>query len=304
MSVARHSRELSRVAIEYMNGIFTADQLFATIPTDGYKGDIGMVDPTVFNAEEDDGPREDNAPSTELSWGTSTTDYKLGKYNHNIFVPDQSMLTTVATLQRRERYTRQATERLLLKREIRAATLGEADGSFSQSQAVGTKWNADGGDPVQDILDAKETVRGKIGRKANTVHMPENVWTKVRQIESVRQLMGANQSGLVSRAQFAGYIEIPAANFIIGESVKNTANENQAQSLSDVWSDNVQVVYNNPGLEGMVWGAYFVPREANRRRWVRTRREDDPEGTRVYVDMYYQFKVIVSDAGVQLKDVL
>lgn len=296
---------LTEFALSYANGSYIADRLFRVVRAPGMQGKYRRVDPTKF-LQEKDGPRAPDDPATRVDTSAHMDPYRIELYNHEGFVPLQSQDRAAMTIALRQEETENLTDILLLRREVRAAALATNTANFGGTTAIGStgRWEKDTGNPIKDIRTAMQAVRTKVGQRANKVCMSATAWDAASQNAKVLALQGANESGGATQAQFASYLGIPTENLIIGDAVKNNNPEGQDEDIVDVWAKSCQVVLDNPGRRGLTWGAIFVPRAANKQRTTRRAPVANPEGEAVYVDLRYQLKVTLVNAGHLLTSVI
>ncbi|KKK70436.1 hypothetical protein LCGC14_2924000, partial [marine sediment metagenome] len=106
------------------------------------------------------------------------------------------------------------------------------------------KWDGTSPTIEADIDTAKKSVRQNAGVLANKIIMSADVKDVVKKDSTVRNLIRYTMpaaAGLLTNG------ELPPVLWnlktIIGNSIENTANEGQANAITDVWNDNVSVMY-------------------------------------------------------------
>ena len=309
LSGLQYDRYLTSVVIAYQNSDLVAERaLFPPVFTPGYKGQFRKVNPTLY-LEDKSGPLSPEAPTEYVDQESQLDRYALKRYALAGFVPRALVEESQNVTDLLRETTEDVQARVMTAKERAAATLAETDASFASQVTPGSdkKWDDygdSGGDPGGDILDAMETVRGRIGVKPNRIQIPEQVWTKMRRNPRLLTLQADIDRGYITIEAFADVIGIPAANVVIAGAVKNTAPEGATASITNIWSDNVQLVYNGMGRTDMRWAACFKPQVATERMRVRRWESPNPLGQNVEVQHRYQLKVIEPQAGILLKDVL
>ena len=120
----------------------------------------------------------------------------------------------------------------------------------------------------------------------------------------MRGLFSDRDDGFASMGQVAGWWGIPAENFVVSDTVRNTNPEGGTVALGDAYSDNVAVYHKPPGGRGPTWIAMIVPMMARLRRIVRRWVENNPHATVVEGKMYYQVRLTSKEAAYRINDVL
>ena len=293
---------LRSIVIDYANMDNVAERgLFRPVYTEAYSGKYRKIDPTRY-LQETAGPLAPDQPAERIDQASRQDSYLLQKYGLYTFVPTQLEDRSIGAYNLREEASMDLTARLMMIKELAARDLAQTDSSYGSTVTPSAKWDAATGDPVEDILDARETIRKQVGTYPTHIQMSASIWVKVKQNPNVRNLMGDNQSGNVSQQAFSEYVEVP--NFIVAGNITNTEPEGVTADNEDVWGDFCQLVVNQSGRYSMRWAGTFQPRQANKRWRVARWAEQNPPGENVMAETYYQLKVIEPSAGVLFKDVL
>jgi hypothetical protein len=99
------------------------------------------------------------------------------------------------------------TDRLLIDYEMRVAAL--ANGATNLT-SVATPWsNTTGSRPMDDLFDMAESFRTRTGVKPNVLLYPEEVGTKLRRNDQVRDMLYGDQGGIATDQQIAALLNIP-----------------------------------------------------------------------------------------------
>ena len=297
--------QLRSVVIQHDNMAFVAERaLFRPVYTPAYAGKYRKVDPTRYLLETA-GPLAPDQPAERIDQSSTQDPYALEKYGLYTFVPTQLEDRTAGAYNLRAEATMDLTERMRMVQEIEARDLAQMDDSYGSTTTPSKKWDDftdSGGNPVEDILEVRETIRKQVGTYPTHIQMSASIWVKTKQNPRVRNLLGDQISGNVTQQAFRNFIEIP--NMTVAANIYNKEPEGATADNDDVWGDFVQVVVNQPGRYSMRWGGTFMPRQANKRWRVSRWAEMNPVGENVMVEGYRQTKVIEKSAGVLIKDVL
>jgi hypothetical protein len=150
------------------------------------------------------------------------------------------------SLRLRARGAERVTDRLLLMREYRVATLMNTTANFAAANvfALGAAYKWNGGasaDPIKDVLGALEVVRGNV----NTAIMSDIVWHAVQQNASIKAILASqfNNQGLLRTADFGLYFGIP--NVIITKAEY----EDSTGARKRIWSESNMQLLNVNDME-------------------------------------------------------
>ncbi len=104
--------------------------------------------------------------------------------------------------------------------------------------AVSTKWDVPGSaTPVDDVLDALESVRASSGMLPNCVIMNWNVFKELQKCDQIIDQIkhsGHDDPKQVTTQMLAALFHVEEV--LIAGGVKNTAAEGQSASISDIWN--------------------------------------------------------------------
>lgn len=197
-------------------------------------------------------------------------------------------------------------DKLLLDMESRVArqvTSGSNVGSYA---AVSSAWSG-AGDPLGNINAALDNVHYSNGVRANRIVFGIEAWKSFRRDSNIRNLIfGSNNGGgYPSVQQVKELLEVDQV--LIGGAFQNTTQENQTESLSAIWKDNVLVYYapTAPSVErpslgyNFRWAAPGLPNMQVERHPYdsRTKSED------IEVGYYQDEKITGASYGFLLKSV-
>jgi hypothetical protein len=130
-----------------------------------------------------------------------------------------------------------------INHDIRVRNLARA---VTQTASPSTKWGAASGTTiVADIEAGKNVIRGQIGVVPNLLTLPYNVYRKLVQSPELKGYY-ANTDGILTKAQIEAVLELEIA--VSGDLI-NTAQEGQAASLGDVWSNEAFLSFSQPSID-------------------------------------------------------
>ncbi|MDR1351481.1 MAG: major capsid protein [Zoogloeaceae bacterium] len=130
---------------------------------------------------------------------------------------------------------------LALGYEIEAATLAADPTLYPSGNTAAltgsAKWSDEDGKPVSDILEAAEVIRGKTGRRPNTLLLSPGAFAAVRTNPEVRSYLSMTQLGPATLDQLKTIFNV--ASIVIGDAVWK---DGKAAS-HDVWGNNALLAY-------------------------------------------------------------
>jgi len=192
-------------------------------------------------------------------------------------------------------------EKLLRKQAVLEAQAITTTSNYTTTTTPGTKWD-NNGNFIDDILTAIETINDAVGVAPDTLVIPRRVVYALTQntywVDRVKYTQTAfSQEGVINalKALF-GFQRVVIPPFVTYRAEDGT--------LTDVYSDNVAVLYLGQGLNlknqaAPVWGVVFE--EAG---FPRIRTAKIAEGTQILADHWFKLKVFVKSAGYLITDVL
>jgi hypothetical protein len=151
--------------------------------------------------------------------------------------------------------TTKAVQTLLRAKDNVLATLLMTTGTFGAgfNTAGAAAWDNSAGKPIDDVVKASELIRKRIGRRPNKLLISGGAYSKLMQNVQVqtqiKAVMGYTDkmggiSALINPVTLAAAFGLEEV--IIGEDVKNTADEGQTESLTSTWSDTNALVFYAP----------------------------------------------------------
>ncbi|MDO6747207.1 hypothetical protein [Gilvimarinus sp. 1_MG-2023] len=196
------------------------------------------------------------------------------------------------------------TDQIMLGREIRVANIVHAKANYENKDTISgsDQWTHADSDPIEQITDALESC---IVRPNTMTLSGASALALRRNAAVVKAFNGTlGDSGLVPLSFLRELLELE--RILIGRAKHNTANKGQDMSLADIWKNHCALTYLNPQARpnrGLTfgWTAQFKTRVSGNRI--------DPDiglegGTRVRVGEMVEEKVVSSDAGYFLENVI
>lgn len=150
--------------------------------------------------------------------------------------------------------------RLLLKREARVAALLRKttnSGKLTLGGNAGTKWddttNTTYKTVAGDVVAAITAIRQAIGIRPNTIVIPAAVAEGLHKTQFFFGLQQYTRGGVDAQPLYEQYPLLPATlwgmRVLVPGVIQNTAAEGQTESYSDVWSEQVRLLYVTPNAD-------------------------------------------------------
>lgn len=135
--------------------------------------------------------------------------------------------------------------KLMLDWDLRVGNLVNSTSNVGSSAAPSSSWSGAGA-PLTNIWTAIDNVKYRTGYRPNELAFGPKAWDSFSRDTTVRNLIfGVNNGGgYPSIEQVKNVFQIQKA--LISQSLQNTGNEAQAESISTTWADNVLVAYIAP----------------------------------------------------------
>ena len=293
-SQMRKDQALSDFSVRYANPSYIADRVFprlrGIVKNEGfiYKYDRSNL------REENAGPLGQRTPAPEANWSVLDVPYKLGRYSLKELVTQEEIDEADVTFDPEEDTVEMLTDKLLVIRERKAAqALFSASNWPLNTTLSGTdQWSDAASDPIDDL----ETGRKAMARKPNLIVFGDAVWSKFRHHAKVVDRFKYTSGGIISGAQVAEILDIPAENVLIGDAQYNAAKEGVADVMADIWGKHCSLLYVDPNpRRKSLTACATLSKEASREvyEWP----NEDPEGVWKRVQDHYQHLIVASDLG-------
>jgi len=301
---------LTNVSVKYQMPGLIADRIFPIVPVKKESDLWPVYDLSQFQLVDD--TRQDADIAKQATWG-----WRL-EYYHT----EQHSLRDIITPRQRENIdapvdldidtTEHLTRLLMLNHERAAARIVQDDANNLTSIDLANGWsNYLTASPKEAIMAASNAIFTATGMRPNIIVIPSTIVRRMLLIEEIKEerkyTNDLTQSGLPNPLWGLEVLEATAVGFssYIPPGAVNLDPNNPAEpppQLSEIWGNNVWIGYvDKPGLRKLTYGATFVPRQRNVRRYVDPERDN---GTWIEVDWIYGLKTIARVCGVLLKNVM
>lgn len=175
----------------------------------------------------------------------SSTTYSIQEYGRETIVDNQMIDDAKDVLKLKELESYGALSDLLIRREMRVASLLFNTSVFTTTVLAGaTQWSSSTGDPIGDIDVACNGVQDRVGRKPNAIVLGLAATRAMRKSAAILSYMANDKDRQMVtepalRAMLQSYFGFDVVEF--GTAMYNTANQAVTVSLSPVWGDYVWV---------------------------------------------------------------
>lgn len=289
---------LSNISVKYMNAEMIADKVFPMVPV---KKDSDLYRIYTRNFRIPETKRADRAEANEHQFEVTTASYQLEKHALKDYVGDDQVDNyDISDL--RADTTEELTDVIMRRMEKSVADLfTTTNWSLNVSLAAANAWNANTtvSNPIPIMDTAATTIIQNSGFKPNFGIIPRDGFVAAKNHVSI-----LDRTKYVSKEMTAeimkGLFDLP--ELLIGMSVYDSAAENQASVITQLWGDSAFVGYKPPRASPRApsSGYIFMKNDPVVRRW----RVEEREAEAIEVQKKYQAKIVASLSGYLIKDIV
>jgi len=291
---------LTNLAIRYKNLALVGEKVLPIVPV------VKEADKYyVFSKEElsiETSLRAAGAPAREITWDVTTSTYSCEEYALRHLVPDRIVANADVAVRPKITATYKLTQKILLEAEKRIADLVQNTGNVGSSATPTIKWDGTSPNIESDVDTAKNAVRQAAGVEPTSIVLPYTTAQAVKRDSTVRNLIRYTVPGdtLLRNGDLPPVLW--NLEVIIAGAIRNTANEGQSESLSNLWTDSVLVFYKepSPSLDSLSLGYTFRVGSMV----VKTYRLEERNGDMIEVSAIQDEKIVASACGYLITDVL
>ena len=240
-------QHLTNVALDFRPSGFIADQIFPTVSVPNETDTYVIFDQAPqFRQKDTSRSRGTDAKNTDYT--VSSAGFRCLNYalRDGLTLEDQINADAAYLKGREEGMTRRLMTDLALDWDVRVANQVTSASNVGTSSAVSSAWtNYTNSDPLGDIWSMMDNIQDATGYRPNRIAMGDlayrNFTRNLQVIDKVNQT-GVNGGALpASQQQAARLLEVDS--LLVGRGYKNTMQQGQPLSLSQIWGDNVLVYY-------------------------------------------------------------
>ncbi len=287
------NQPLSNISIGFQNAAYIAEQVLPVVQVEKKSDVYFSFDKGVWYRDR----AKPRAPGTRAQRG----DYSITTASYICIsdalaksIPDEVRANVDQPLNPDVEATEFVTDALLLGLEIRVADVVTASANWSQAASPATQWDSDTSDPVRDVDTAVNGVVSRIGRLPNVGVMSWDIWRNLKQHPDLLDRVKHTRPGApIELTDIAQWFNLERV--LLGTAIKNTAQEEAAESMSYVWGENFWVGFVPATAALMTPAAGYTFVWGN--RVVSRFREDQEKSDVVESEWFTAEQVTASDAG-------
>lgn len=263
---------LTNISRAVKNSEFVADKVWPIVPVKKESDVYYQFDQSNLRADLTEWV--DRTIAREIDWQATRASYVTERHGLQELVTDKVVRNADSPIQPLRDSAEILAEKLLLRRELRLATVLQAVGTYpaghSVTLALADRWDnftSASSDPNDDMSTARSQIYGQIAQKPNLMVIPREVFEKLREHPRVMDRIKYTQVGVLTPELLGNLFDIE--NVLIAGALQNTANEAQADSLSFVWGKSVFVGWTTrrAALRQPSWGYHLQSQAMQSERW-------------------------------------
>lgn len=140
----------------------------------------------------------------------------------------------------------------------KVTTAGNYPASLTSTLGAAATWAVAGGDPLEDVRNAKQSVYALCGKVPNAMALSFQGMEYLRNNAQIRDAVKYTQAGPPSDQQIAAFLGLK--EIIVSKAVYNSATEGAADSLGAIWLDDalIFVKEDTQALRSLTYGRCFM----------------------------------------------
>lgn len=310
------NRPLSNISVAFIQSEadFVASRVFPVVPVAKQSDRYFQYDRKQWfrsNARK-------RAPGSESAGGgfdiDNTPSYFADVWAVHKDVDDQTRANADVPLNLDRDATRWVTQQQLLRKELEFVSThfqtGIWTGSSTGTDIVpGTKWDAAGSDPVDDILLEKESTKEKTAFMPNTIVVTPQVHRALKSNASILDRVKHTQFASITEDMLARLFEVD--KYMVARATRDKNPEGAAEDFEFVFgTEQMLLVYSNPspsiltpsGGYTFAWTGLFGAAAAGAR--IKRFRMEMLASDRIESEMAWDQKLVAPELGVFFNDIL
>ena len=264
---------MTSLSIGFKNERFLWDQIAPPAPADQKSGTYFIYTRDFWFRRLEGAERGPTAPYTRVGYGVATATYNTFEIGFEKALGDTIQAASLTPEDISTMDTQFLTNLIQIELDVRVAASHFITGVWGTSTALlaaGSpfQWSDFAqSDPIADADTAKRVIRRNTGATPNVLFVGLLAWEKLKEHPLITEKYKHTQLGIMTEELVAAALGID--RLVIGDSVQNTGDENQAYSGQDIWTDNALfLVQNQPSL-GVANGGYtFMWNERGNVPWA------------------------------------
>lgn len=295
--VVRYDDYLTSLSLAYPKGNLIGEIIAPVVPVDFFSDKV-FVDADDAIMQVNDNAEGVSSATIDSEVGTPYS-YRTTRKALNEVLLDKEAKNAAQVVKMEQRITNKLTHKLLLKHEMRVASILSNAAKVTQSinfAATGHKQlNETGGsDEFENaILTAVKTIFSNCGATANTIVIPFEAALYVANLSFVKDTLKYQYGMEVVTSQFQRQVMqlvglppvIKGLKVVVSNGRVATYNKGKSASVGNPFGNNILIGYvpENPGIDSMFG---LLTMEYDSRKVVKER-QTDPAGTKIIVEWDY-----------------
>jgi hypothetical protein len=302
---------LTNLARQYRPQGFIADFIAPRVSVAKESGKYLIFTDRDFGATDVDLLKPDRSKTKEVDFGYSTASFSLEEYAVKASISRRERENVDSQLRLEQNKLNLIQDQLALAREVRVAALlntqdatpaGGLDNSMDATPS--TNWDQDAATIEADIKTGIEAIYDAIGVLPTHLVIPYKVANAIAIQQDIRDILKYTVNGQQILSQGGGILPSQLWGLtVLTPTVRKYTNvEGATDAVSDVWGDEVRILYVNPsgGYGSPTVAQTFQTRGPEVRRWA----ENDPQVDYIATSEVLSEDIIAPKAGYIIKDVL
>lgn len=298
---------LTSLSIGFKNEKFLWDMIAPPSSQDQKSGTYFIWDREFWFRRQEGAVRAPESQYLRTGYGVSTDTYNTFEigFEKQLGDPIKAAFQTGEDLKTMDVQFLTNLMELELEKRVAAATFVTGVWGTSNTLSGTDQWSDfANSDPIADADTAIRTILRNTGARPNVFFIGLLGWEKLKEHPLILDKYKHTQTGVMTPELIAPVLGVD--EIVIGDSVENTADENQVFVGSDIWTDNgLFLVRNNPAL-GVANGAYtFMWNERGNVPWaVEDYREEQTRSEVSRVFTHLDPQIVSSQHGYMLLDLV
>lgn len=253
---------LTNMMVSYLQADdrFVASRVFPTVTVANDSGTYYIITKKYFFLDS----LQTRAPGENfrsLDYGLETSTYATKQWAGDYPLADEIVANNLSGLDLAQAAIRRLSQASLLRKEVQWAADFMTTGVWGTDDTTATNWDDfSAGNPVGDILTAKQTISNNTGYDANTMVVGYVVHAALANHPDLIDRIKYTQAATATTMESAVGDALGIANYLVAKGVYSNTNEASAFSATNIVDDDALVCHVDPsaGIMGATAGKTFV----------------------------------------------
>lgn len=243
---------LTNISIQFKNPGYIAEDVMPIIPVKLETSKYFTYDKTRFDAPP--ALRGERSQYARVDWAVTTNTYSCNEYGLELLIDDRERQNAIEPLSLDIDTTEIITDMILNDREVRVKNVVMTAANYTHSNTTDYTGSASAwdqystSDPIKDLaVTAREQIRSNTGIYPNTLVLGAKVFSTLKQHPLIIDRLKYNPPGGIARGTLGALADLfEVDKVLVGLPLTRTSNENQTDTLGDVWGKNALMAWINP----------------------------------------------------------